>query len=575
MKEKILTHFRNDFQRFYRKYLLDIKATNGDEYQALCPFHDDTKPSFNFNNESGKWFCHGCKKSGDIFGFYARKMNMDTRTDFKAILKGINNDFRILQEERESHIIKTYDYMDAGGNLLYQVCRMEPKDFRIRRPGKDKNWIWSLKGVNPVLYRLPNILDVKEVLIVEGEKDADNLAALGFIATTCPMGAKKWRDEYNEYLRDKDIVLIPDNDPEGKEHMMQVATSLNSTAKSLKWLDLPNLPNKGDISDWMTTCKNKDEAIERLSTMITELKTHIPQQENTKEIDAGVSARVREYLLDESDGGIFKLSDLKRELGFDNNQHALARNCVRRMVGQGLVQKHGQGLGVYRVIDKKKDKISWDSIEAKPSGLKLPGNLHRIVTIRHGDMVCFAGFKNHNKTAIAIETVKQNLNDFVIHLFITEYKARMKRRLLDFDIDLNHPNLNTYQIERGDYIPDKIEPGEGVLNIIDHFPNLDNFYLVGKYQDEIHRALNGALCVVTHQKKEPRDKHAIGGSFWTITPTLAVTLYQAGEKQTMEIRKGKEPGEGIYNPNDMTLNYELKRGCQFSYDKAGWKSKHI
>ena len=31
-------------------------------------------------------------------------------------------------------ITATYDYTDEKGNLLYQVCRLEPKSFRQRRP---------------------------------------------------------------------------------------------------------------------------------------------------------------------------------------------------------------------------------------------------------------------------------------------------------------------------------------------------------------------------------------------------------------------------------------------------------
>jgi len=285
-----------------------------------------------------------------------------------------------------------------------------------------------------------------------------------------------------------------------------------------------------------------------------------------------VAGRVREYLLEEFDGGVFRISDLKRELGLNNNEYTLARNCVKRMQQQELIEKHGHQLGSYRVVDKKKNAIVWDEVEAKPSGLKLPGDTHNIVTIRNGDMVCYAGYKNHNKTAMAIETIRLNVDHFETHFFITEYKARMKRRLMDFGIDLQHQNLNAYQIDRSDYIPDKIEPGEGVLNVIDHFPNLDNFYLVGKFQDEIHRALDGALCLITHQKKEPGDLDAIGGSFWTITPTLAVTLLPNGDNgHMMKIRKGKEPGDGIYNACNMKLDYKLKQGCFFEYDRNGWK----
>ncbi len=571
MKDKIKNHFRGNYKTFFEKYLSNVQKTGSkaNEYKALCPFHEDTDPSFNFNNENSKYFCHGCGKSGNYIHFYAKLKGLRTKEDFIKILKGIAGDFGIEWDEKK--IVKTYDYEDENNKLLFQVCRTEPKGFFQRKPDGKGAWINNTRNVKKILYKLPEILKADEVLIVEGEKDCDNLSNIGFTATTCAMGAKKWRDEYNQPLKGKNIVLVPDNDPEGKEHMAGVAQSLNGTVKSLKWLELPDLPGKGDASDFIATFQNRDECAERLSILIENAEAYEPKRDIPKQSGNNISARIKEYLLEEFDGGIFKISDLKRELGLDNAEYALARQCVKRMQGQGYLQKHGYQLGCYRVIDKKKSEIVWNEIEAVPSKLKLPGNLHRVVTIREGDMINFAGFKNHNKTAMAIEAIRLNLNNFKIHFFITEYKARMKRRLMDFGIDLPHPNLRSYPIDQGDYIPDKIESGKGVLNVIDHFPNLDNFYLVGKYQDEIHRALDGAICIITHQKKKPDDLDAIGGSFWTITPTLAVALFQDGIDCRMEIRKGKEPGDGIFNANGMKLNFTLNRGCQFEYDKAGWK----
>jgi len=286
-----------------------------------------------------------------------------------------------------------------------------------------------------------------------------------------------------------------------------------------------------------------------------------------------VSARVRGFLLD-GHGGAFKVSELKRELGLNDKQYTVARNCIRRMVERGEIEKHGHTLGCYRVVDKKKTCIDWDATEAKASDIVLPAGLHEVATIRDGDMIDYAAYKNHAKSAFAIETVRLNLDRFKIHFHITEYAGRMKQRLTDFGVDLHHPNLFCYQIEKSDYIPDKIESGEGVLNVIDHLPNLDNFYLVGKTQDEIHRGLDGALCVITHQKKNPDDLDAIGGSFWTITPTLAVTLFWDDAMTypgRMLIRKGKEPGNGRNSITNLALRYSLSRGCQFEYDASGWK----
>ena len=82
------------------------------------------------------------------------------------------------------------------------------------------------------------------------------------------MGAKKWKPEFSDSLKDKDAVLISDNDSEGREHMAQVGAALRGIARSIKWIDLPDLPSKGDVSDWVQRFQTKEEAAERLAMMI-------------------------------------------------------------------------------------------------------------------------------------------------------------------------------------------------------------------------------------------------------------------------------------------------------------------
>jgi len=267
MKDAILGHFNGQWEMFYGRYLQQIKPAGGSEYKAPCPFHDDADPSLSLNGETGRYYCHGCGKKGDGLHFYAKINSLDTRRDFARILRGIASDFNIPVETKKSKIVKTYEYVDAKGKQLFQVCRMEPKDFRQRHKASGK-WVWNLKGVERVLYRLPEVMQADEVLIVEGEKDCDNLSQLGFTATTCPMGAGKWRDEYGEALKGKHVVLVPDNDNQGKEHMAKVGACLNGHAASLKLLELPDLPSKGDVSDFIAHFSDTDEAAERLSTLI-------------------------------------------------------------------------------------------------------------------------------------------------------------------------------------------------------------------------------------------------------------------------------------------------------------------
>jgi hypothetical protein len=91
----------------------------------------------------------------------------------------------VAAEKRSEHkplapIVKTHDYKDENGVLLYQVCRYEPKAFRQRRPDGNGGWVWAA-GDRRVLYRLPDLLRYPDatVFFTEGEKDADRIAELG------------------------------------------------------------------------------------------------------------------------------------------------------------------------------------------------------------------------------------------------------------------------------------------------------------------------------------------------------------------------------------------------------------
>lgn len=176
----------------------------------------------------------------------------------------------------EAKITATYDYTDADGKLLYQVVRYDPKDFKQRRPDGTGDWLWNIKGVKPVLYRLPEVLEAvkqgKTVYICEGERDCDNLAKLGLSATTNSGGAEKWRLELSEALADASVVILPDKDAPGKRHAEKVASSLYGKVKSLKVLELPDRDSHQvkDASDWLGT----NGTLSELEKLVSEAKAY-------------------------------------------------------------------------------------------------------------------------------------------------------------------------------------------------------------------------------------------------------------------------------------------------------------
>jgi putative DNA primase/helicase len=192
-----------------------------------------THGSKSVNLKNRTWFDHEAKEGGGYADLY----------------KKIHG-----QPPSDASIAAIYDYHDANGVLLFQVVRKVPKKFQQRRPDGNNRWHWNMIGVERVPYRLPELLKslpTEWVFICEGEKDCDALHERKLIATTNPGGAGKWLPSMSTYLRGRDVVILPDNDPAGEAHAKDVADKLGGIARSIRVVRLPDLPAKGDVSDWL------------------------------------------------------------------------------------------------------------------------------------------------------------------------------------------------------------------------------------------------------------------------------------------------------------------------------------
>lgn len=164
-------------------------------------------------------------------------------------------------EQPHKRIVATYDYCAADGTLLYQTVRYDPKDFKQRRPDSQGDWIWKLEGVERVLYRLPQVLRSDPsvpIVLVEGEKDADRLTELGWVATTTAQGARSWgktATTAKAVLRGRQVVIVPDADDAGEAYETDARTDLQGVAASVRTVRLPGLEHRAkdgeDVTDWL------------------------------------------------------------------------------------------------------------------------------------------------------------------------------------------------------------------------------------------------------------------------------------------------------------------------------------
>lgn len=240
---------------------LDAVQGSGPSYQAPCPAHEDDNPSLSIKEaQDGRVLlkCHAGCSAEDI----VHALGLSMKDLFPDRLNRRSNRY-------SKRLIETYDYTDETGEQLFQVVRFEPKDFRQRHydptnpKAKKEGWVWGVKGIRRVLYRLPKITKAAQeeevVYLVEGEKDVHSLERLGIVATCNPMGAGKWRKEYTESLHEANVVILPDNDTTGREHAETVAERLHGVASSVRIVELPGLPAKGDVSDWIAAGGTAEE----------------------------------------------------------------------------------------------------------------------------------------------------------------------------------------------------------------------------------------------------------------------------------------------------------------------------
>jgi hypothetical protein len=105
--------------------------------------------------------------------------------------------------------------------------------------------------VTPVPYRLPELIAAESVAVTEGEKDANNLRRLGIAAACNNGGAGNFNPVLARWFAGKHVAILPDFDEPGREHALKVAELLSPVAASVKIIELPSLPPKGDVSDWL------------------------------------------------------------------------------------------------------------------------------------------------------------------------------------------------------------------------------------------------------------------------------------------------------------------------------------
>ena len=260
-----------------------------------------------------------------------------------------------------------YDYVDENGEVRYQVRRFEPKTFRQCRPDGKGGWLYNMQDVEALPYRLPDILARPDepVFIVEGEKAADKVATMGLLATSSHGGAKKWQSVLNRWFEGRNVVILPDNDEPGHAHADLVAAELYGVAARIKRVELPALPDKGDIVDWLAAGNGKDELLAAVKAA--------PALEKAPDVQAD------DYNNDNNEGDFFEFVD---------ENYLINMPPVSWAVGEGdtgLITAHGLSM-IYGAPGSGKSFITLDMALCQAHGIDWQG-----MPTKQGDVLYIAG----------------------------------------------------------------------------------------------------------------------------------------------------------------------------------------
>ena len=256
----------------------------GDERTVRCPFHDDHHPSLRVNIEKQLWRCDPCDVGGDVFAFIQRHRDCD----FRSALSWLADQADVAEnrelsptQRRSSTPSGTWVYHRPDGSEALKVERFEEGDgkkrFRQSAPDGRGGWICKrgcMADVDRWLYQVHHLHGHETVYLVEGEKAADALVALGLPATTAPGGAGAWCTApigLGSYAAQftkagvKNVAIFPDNDDAGRRYAEDAARECHAAGLRVKLVPLPGLPPKGDVVDFLAAGGTKADVLKAIA----------------------------------------------------------------------------------------------------------------------------------------------------------------------------------------------------------------------------------------------------------------------------------------------------------------------
>ena len=298
------------YYNFYLGHIQNLRHNSGNEYQGLCPFHEDKKTlSFSVNMETGLYFCHGCGVSGNAITF-AKEKNIDS-APIGNIMK-INTDYEAKAEKYHNYLLKNIEDFKTK-NIIPEFWTLETilktktgydkRNKWITFPHYDKknnflNIKWHKKkqikgnGKNRIFpqHLIPDYSLDNPVIFCEGEKDCISLLSHGINAITNTTGAGKVPEDLSNLKDISNLIIVLDNDNAGINGSTKLAKTLKNKFPNIfvsifYW---EKTLSKGyDVTDFFSDNGTKESFLK----LIKRAKPYI-HKEQTKELSNNTYLRL-------------------------------------------------------------------------------------------------------------------------------------------------------------------------------------------------------------------------------------------------------------------------------------------
>lgn len=269
-----------------RKYLKDHYGIELDSTgRGSCPFHPpDRKSSFNVWDRDGIcfWKCFHDGSSGTVIDFIMRKEKISKGDAIKKLKEELN------LNSSESEIEREHVYRNSNGNkVLKKVKYKNGKYPWLTFHWMGKDWTLGKGNYELIPYNLDKFEDYRgeEVIVCEGEKDAETVTNLGYLGTSALWGKGNWPEELTKYFDGFNrITFLYDvgNEEKAREHAKKLKTVYPD--KSVFIAKVPMEEREADITDYLEKAGREggDKAL-RLFEVLSEA-------EEVKEADKGDKA---------------------------------------------------------------------------------------------------------------------------------------------------------------------------------------------------------------------------------------------------------------------------------------------